>query len=225
MKNPIIGSFVIVAALLFAPQFVQAQGAITYISNLGYTSGGSSPIGSDSWLAAGFSTGTNPGGYTLNSIQLSMTDATGNPSGFTVMIYKLAAGAIVYESPGSLLTTLNGSSDPETAGIYTYTPASSLTLLPAVYYIVLTAGTTVATGAYEWSSTPSTAYNPVDGWFEAIGPAGNQSQSSDGSSWDSGAATAHDWRLAINATAIPEPSPVSLLFLGIGILFYVRRRK
>jgi len=215
----------IFAVGVVAAQNIKAQGT-TYMSDLAQSSSGSNPIGSDSWFATGFSTGTNPGGYTLNSIQLSMTDATGNPSGFTVMLYAPHNSGSGVPVPGIILDTLNGSANPATSGTYTYTPASSITLSPnTAYFLGITAGTTVATGAYEWSSTPSTAYNPVDGWFEAIGPAGNQSQSSDGSSWDSGAATAHDWRLAINATAIPEPSPVSLLFLGIGILFYVRRRK
>jgi hypothetical protein len=58
-----------------------------YLSNLGQSSTGSLAVGSDSWLAASFGTGTNEGGYELNSIQLAMTDASGNPSGFTVMIY------------------------------------------------------------------------------------------------------------------------------------------
>jgi hypothetical protein len=227
MKNPIIGSFVIVAALL-TPQLVQAQGT-TYMSDLGQSSVGSNPIGSDSWFTAGFFTGNNPNGYTLNSIQLPMTGATDNPSGFTVMIYTWGAG-LVFNNPGTILGTLNGPSDPETAGIYTYTPASSLTLLPGInYFIVLTASTTIATGAYEWSfaNSPSIiTYAPVGGWREALGPAANQFQSSDGSSWNYNYPTSqHGWQYAINATAIPEPSPVSLLFLGTGILFYVRHRK
>jgi hypothetical protein len=215
----------IVAVTLLSPQIVQAQGT-TYMSDLAQSSSGSNPIGSDSWFATGFSTGTNPSGYMLNSIQLPMTGATGSPSGFTVMIYTTGSGGEVYINPGTIVGTLNGSSDPETAGIYTYIPASSLTLLPRInYFIVLTAGTTVSTGAYEWSFCNSFSFNPVGGWHEASGPAGAEFQSSNGSSWDTGSASVHGWQFAINATAIPEPSPVSLLFLGTGILFYARRRK
>jgi hypothetical protein len=214
----------IFAVGVVAAQNIKAQGT-TYMSDLAQSSSGSNPIGSDSWFATGIFTGNNPSGYTLNSVQLPMTGASGNPSGLTVMIYKLAPGMLVYNNPGTLFATLNGSSDPEIAGIYTYTPASSLTLLPAVYFIVLTAGTTVATGAYEWSFANSFSFNTVGGWGEAIGPAGAEFQSSDGSSWNNVYPTSHRaWQFAINATAIPEPSPVSLILLGTGILFYVRRK-
>src|ERR1035438_4209949 len=132
---------------LVATKIVEAQGT-TYLSNLGDSSTGSSSIGSDSWLAADVSTGNNIGGYTFNSIQLALTDASDNPSGFTVMVYgqdNSVHGSIL---PGSSLGTLTGSLSPVTGGIYTYTTASSLTLLPRTdYFIVLTAGTAIANGA------------------------------------------------------------------------------
>jgi hypothetical protein len=231
--NKLMKTIILIFAIgALAAQTVQAQGT-TYMSDLAQSSSGSNPIGSDSWFATGFGIGNNANGYTLNSIQLPMTGATGNPSGLTVMIYALLSGGAgsngrgVYNSPGTILGTLNGSSDPETGGIYTYTPASSLTLLPGIaYFIVLTSGTTVATGAYEWSFCNSFSFNTVGGWGEAIGPAGAEFQSSDGSSWSYSYPTSgHAWQFAINATAVPEPSPVSLIFLGSGILLYVSRRK
>ena len=73
-----------------------------------------------------------------------------NPSGFTVAIYPVYGFPDAPASLGSSLGTLNGSADPSTAGVYSYTPTSSLTLLPnAGYFAVLTAGTAVADGAYE----------------------------------------------------------------------------
>ena len=203
--------------LLLAAQFIQAQGII-YVSNLAQPSSGSDAVGSDSWYADEFKTGTNVGGYTLDSIQLAMTNASGTPSGFVVMVYSAIVGAGV--SPGSSLGTLDGSNNPFTAGIYTYASASTLTLSPSTYYfIVLTAGTTVATGAYEWifANTGSfNSYNPSDGWI-GEGPA----YSSNGSSWSS-ISSAYP-QFAITATPIPEPS--SLALLGLGGLFFTRRRK
>ena len=152
---------VMFAVAFFATQIIQGQGT-TYISNLGYISTGSSSVGSDVWFAADFFTGTNAGGYALNSVQLATTDASGNPSGFTVMLYSSISGFATF--PGSNLGTLNGSLNPVTAGTYSYTPASNLTLLPSTsYFIMLTAGTTVANGAYEWSDS---AYPPSSsvGW-------------------------------------------------------------
>ena len=163
----IIGG-IIVFAVALAPQIVQAQGTMTYLSNLNQASAGSLAVGSDSWLAAGFGTGNNANGYVLNSIQLGMTDASGNPSNFTVMIYANAGPTGIF--PGSSLGTLDGSLNPATGGIFTYTPASNLTLSPSTfYYIVLTAGTTVANGAYDWSYAGANSYNPSGGWFSLGG--------------------------------------------------------
>jgi hypothetical protein len=171
-------------------------------------------------LAADFSTGGNAGGYLINSIQLAMTNASGNPNGFTVMIYSaiVSAGGI---NPGTNLETLNGSLNPTTAGIFTYTPAPSLTLSQNTkYYIVLTAGTAINNGAYEWSiedaSRPSS-----DGWLGY-----GVLQSSDGQNgWSFLGAPQFPYsQFAINATAIPEPGVLGLFALG-GLAFLWHRRK
>jgi hypothetical protein len=220
MKQTIIGGVLAFAVALLAPQVVQAQGTV-YVSSLNQTSTGSLPVGSDYWLAAGFVSGTNSAGYVLNSVQLGMTDASGSPNGFTAMLYgqgNQPVGVI----PGSSLGTLDGSLNPVTSGIYTYTPASSLTLSPStVYFIVLTAGTAVANGAYSWSES---AFPP-----------------SSSSGWGAGNAVLHSsngisgWyptpysgiaQFAINATAVPEPGVFSLLALGgLGFLWHRRKTK
>jgi hypothetical protein len=209
------------AVALLTPQIIQAQGTITYLSNLGQASTGGNSVGSDSWLAAGFETGNNASGYSLNSIQLGMTDASGNPNGFTVMLYNRVFGAPL-PGPGSRLVTLNGSLNPVTADTYTYTPVSNLTLSPNnVYFIVLTAGTAIANGAYEWSVAGANSYNPSDGWSNQ----GGVWTSSNGSisSWNS---TASFPQFAINATAVPEPGVLSLLGLGsLGFLWHHRKAK
>ena len=202
---------------LLTQQIIHAQGTLTYLSNIGQPSTGSNPVGSNSWLAAGFFTGTNGSGYLLNSVQLAITDATGNPSGFTVMLYGQANNPFGV-SPGSSLGTLNGSTDPASSGIYTYTPASDITLSPGKdYFIVLTSGTSVANGAYEWSYVNTSSYNPVGGWITRS----PYFYSANGSSW--GASLGSYPQFAINATAVPEPSSSWLVLLGSGILVYVRR--
>jgi hypothetical protein len=218
MKNIICSIGILIVTLLYA-QKIQAQGVITYLSNLEQTSAGSNPVGNDSWLAVDVFTGNNPGGYVLNSIQLGMTDASGNPSGFAVMIYSLSSDPSGL-FPGSSLDTLNGPANPSAAGIYNYIPASSLTLSASTdYFIVLTGATAVANGAYGWNFENAASYNPTDGWFARA-----TMKSSDGSS--------SSWRInppfnfsafAITATPIPEPSSLALGFLGSGVLFHVRR--
>jgi hypothetical protein len=149
MKNKFFGCVIVIAAGLLAAQTAHSQGTV-YISTLNQPSAGSAAVGSDSWLAVAFYAGSNPGGYALDSVQLDMTPASGDPSGFTVQLY--AGGDYMGGvAPASSLATLTGSSDPVTAGLYNYA-ASGVTLYPSTpYFIVLTAGTPVASGAYAWS--------------------------------------------------------------------------
>ena len=221
MKKNIVNGFIIFAVGLLAPQILQAQGTV-YVSNLGQGIGeiGVGSVGSNSWLAAGFNTGSSFGGYMLNSVQLEMGNAFGSPSGFTALIY--AANAAI--NPGSMIGTLSGSSDPATGGIYTYAPAANLTLSPStLYFIVLTAGTPFFSGAagpplgYEWNSGPN--YNSVGGW---IGADGSFFSSNYGLSWNS--VSGNYLQYAIDATAIPEPGVLSLLGLG-GLGFLWQRRR
>lgn len=199
----------------------RTQGTITYLSNLGEASVGTYAIGNNSWVAVGFGTGNNAGGYSLNSIQLEIADATGNPSGFSVMLYSSVSGSAIL--PGSSLGALDGPLDPSTAGVYTYTPPSNLVLPPSsIYFIVLTSGTAIADGAYEWSLAGTYSYNPNDGWgvFNREGSIGEFLSSQNGSSW---IGNGGNFQFAITATAIPEPSMSWLLLLGSGVLMYVRR--
>lgn len=204
---------IVLAAELFASSFVQAQGTL-YVSNLGQTSTSSASIGSDSWIGQQIYTGTNTDGYDLNSVQLLMDAASGSPSGFTVSIYSDSS-----DEPGSSLGSLSGS-DPSAGGIFTYT-ASGITLSPATdYFIVLTAATPVAQGAYVWSAANSSQGSDL--W--AIDNA--YYSSSDGSSWMAyaprGGGDAP--QMAIYATAVPEPSTLALAGLGLACLsFWLRR--
>ena len=222
MKNiVIIGGVIVLVFGFLTPQIAQAQGTI-YLSNLGEPSTGSRAVGSNSWLAVPFVKGINDGGYILNSIQLGVADASGNPGGFTVMLY--TPNHLYFAYPGNSLGTLSGSADPATGGVYTYSPAGNLTLSEFTeYLIVLTAGTAVANGAYQWSFTSTSSYNQAGRWsigtFAGPGPF---STSADGSSWSTIPTTY--LQLAINATAVPEPGGLSLFVLG-GLLLGFGRWK
>jgi hypothetical protein len=219
MKKIIINCVITFALELLALQIAQAQGTV-YVSNLSQASTSSVAVGSNSWQAVLFEAGTNSGGYVLNSVQLEMTGASNNPSGFTVMVYSAVFTSGVF--PGNSLGILTGSLNPITGGIYTYTPVSGLTLSPGTtYFVVLTAATAIANGAYTWSSTSTgiySSYNPIGGWIGGS-PA---IYSSNGSSWTpiSGAYP----QFAVSATAIPEPGVLSLFALG-GVGFRWHRRK
>ena len=217
----VVKNILVLAVALLAPQITQAQGTI-YLSNLGEPSTGSRAVGSDSWLAVPFVTGINDGGYILNSIQLGVADASGNPGGFTVMLY--TPNHLYFAYPGNSLGTLSGSTDPATGGIYTYSPAGNLTLSEFTeYLIVLTAGTAVANGAYQWSFTSTSSYNQAGRWsigtFAGPGPF---LSSINGSSWSPIPTTY--LQFAIDATAVPEPGGLCLFVLG-GLLLGFGRWK
>jgi hypothetical protein len=205
---------IIFSAELFAPMLVQAQGML-YVSNLGQNSSGGVAVGNDSWIAQLFVTGTSSSGYVLNSIQLLMDPASENPSSFTVSLYSPGGNA----APETFLGNLNGSSDPAAGGILTYS-ATGITLSPLTgYFVVVTASTSVANGAYYWSLA-DTDLDTTFGdsrWaiYELYGTSPN------GSNWTE-VAGQNIFQMAIYATAIPEPSAY-LIFLGSGVLFYVRR--
>ncbi len=219
MRKTIISGIVASMFGLLTPNLMQAQGTM-YLSNLEQASIGSLAVGSNSWVAGLFVTGQNPGGYVLNSVELAMANASGNPSGMEVMIY--AAGGGGYSPPVIYVGTLEGSLDPVSAGIYTFTPAAPITLVRGSgYAIVLASETAVADGAYEWSYGAANSYNPSGGWFTLLGSVAGAWTYKDGSWAINGNAFP---QFSIEATAVPEPGVLSLLALG-GLHLVWHRRK
>ena len=87
MKKMLFDAMIVVAIGLLAPQTGSLAGNCLHF-HLKPASAGSVAVGSDSWLAVAVTTGGNPGGYALDSIELDMTPATGDPSGYTVQLYR-----------------------------------------------------------------------------------------------------------------------------------------
>jgi hypothetical protein len=216
MKKMIVGGMFIICVGLCNPRYAQSQGTLD-LSSLGAIAA-TEPVGSDSWVAAAFRAGNNPGGYVLDSIELQMEAASGSPNGFSVEIYEQSSTDL--PNPGSSLATLEGATSPESAGVYTYTfTGSGITLTPDTeYFIVATAATASASGSFTWAlENPPLNYSIGSDWTEG----GVTLGSSDGLSWSE--ISGNDPQIALTATAVPEPETLYLLSLP-GVLFFAWRR-
>lgn len=207
MQKQILTLVSVVVFLL--PVMATAQGTLQ-VSNLGQTPTGSAAIGGDAWIAQSFD--VYSGTYTLDSVQLLMNPASGNPGSFTVSIYT-SIGAV----PSTQLGSLSGSSNPSSSGIYPYT-ASGITISPGpLYYVVVTAATPMEQGSYNWSAahdfTQNGSWYINDIYFA----------SSDGSTWTP-YVRQNVFQMAIYATAVPEPSTLALAAFGLACLCFWRRK-
>jgi hypothetical protein len=220
-KKGIISVAALVSALL-PPLMLHAQGTL-YISDLGQTPVASLAVGSDSWIAETISTGSNPGGYVLNSVSVLMNPATGTAGGFSISIYNKTGdpNALTPSSdvPQASLGSLDGA-NPSTGGIISYTTPGILLSPSTFYFVVETAATPVAEGAFNWSSlSPGSA--PVTG-AEGWGINDVYYTSTNGSSWQS-VIRQDVFQLGINATAAPEPSTCALAGLALASGCFWRR--
>ncbi len=209
MRLIVTGMILTLAALVvLAPQPAAAQSAL-YVSNLGGSSGSPLFVGSTEWIAAEFATGTNVGGYELNSIQLAMARADLPPGPFSVMLFGDNNG-----QPGSSVGVLEGNLDPVTPGTYTYTASDVALSSSTAYWVVATSGA----GLYFWNETLSGNYDSANGWSMNLVTA----SSPDGARWF--LSNSEFPQFGVNATAaVPEPQSFALFTLAC-LIACLRRR-
>jgi hypothetical protein len=226
-----ISIYTVLAAFLFVLSGSASAQGITYISMLGTpNNAGFGIVSSNSWAAQAFQTGTAPGGYELDSIQVIMWYPDDHAAGFSLSlcgnnVYN-GGGMGPYSAPGTVLGALSGSSQPS-IGTNTYT-ASGIWLAPATtYWILLTSSTPDAVGQLYWCCTESyihTPYISIDNWsIPAL--EGNViltfvGSSDNGLSWGF---PAYCWgQFAINATpAIPPALSIQPATNGVTLLWPV----
>ena len=113
--------------------------------------------------AVSFSTGDRSGGYTLKSVTGRFNAKSGDASNIIVKVH--AADTSNSSNPGTEVVTLDGS-DPDTAGLHTFTCSGNGCSLSAStkYFVMMSTTDTSGTKYYEWVRTASDS--------ETVHPAG-----------------------------------------------------
>ncbi len=183
---------------------VKSQGAppTVLVSNTGQDAASSFTSFISSDLAQAFTTGDIETGYTLSSIELSLTtNNSSNVAPPTVTLYSGSAN-------GTKVADFTGPSalDAFTTKNYAFTPTGTVTLAASIKYFVVVE-VAVADSSYGWTHTQSDAEDAVaePGWSIAdVGQ--SRSRTSTGSFADRANGTAY--RLRVNGT-IALPALVS----------------
>ena len=197
-------------SLALLPTFVSAQ----IVSNLGEVLSTIFNVSNTFVISNAFTTGSNVGGYTLDSATVNLFNISGSPGDLVVGIHS-ASGS----DPGGLLEDLAGA-DPGAGGNHTFT-STGLTLdADTTYFIQLSSPSSVPGNSYLWSFTSSDNETSSDGW--AIADVGRISNDS-GGTW-SNAGGSSSGRFSIQATPVPEPHEYAM-FVGLGLVVFVGARR
>ena len=155
------------------------------VSNLDETKIGTVALGRDSGAhtsqAAGFTTGANSGGYTLQSVTVKTEDTVGSPTGLTVAIH--ASSGV---NPAASATCTLSGDNPSGAGEYTYYSVGTCSLDDGTQYFLVLSATVPETGNHYyyteltqsdnetnwpvdagWSIANAVKYNTGSGWSDS----------------------------------------------------------
>lgn len=225
-RDPAVSKSMIRRILTILPLFGILSSGIAQTVYLTSLSGASlffiaGPNGTPNWTATQFMTGG--AGVSIDSLTLTMTNANGSPSGgaFTVKLFSNTTEKPSYSGtnlPDAPLATFTGSTNPVTAGDYSYSLGTPYSLSAGTrYWIVASAPST--TGGYFKPLGSSSSGTSSFGWSVVGGADG----ASDGTSWST---NTNSMAVSIAASAIPEPSAYATL-LGVavlGLVFWRRRQ-
>ena len=219
-------SVLLVALLIFRASTSRAE---IVLSNLADPSGGfglgigttNPPSSANTMLGQEFRTGSDPRGYRLNSVTLSIGGSTGTGLGdFMLELYGTIQFGTASAQFGDFLVTSN----PNFADRYTFEFTDRhLVLAPTTQYTIVASspdstGPTVSQYGWRLVNFPSVVSGP--GWLFG----GSWSSANNGATWTP--MRSPPLPFAIDATTIPEPTSLALVsFLAfVQLCFYPRRR-
>ena len=171
------------------------------VSNLGENKSGSSYVGrlgiTNYSQAQGFTTGSNTGGYTLQSVTVSMASKSGSPTGFIAAIHTESNS----NPAASAIYTLTGPQHPANNSQSTYTCSGSCSLDADTEYFLVLSATSPNTGYHYYladytGSTNETNTPPNAGWSIADG---RKYRESDSGNWQT-SSTLSDLKFKVKAT-------------------------
>lgn len=169
------------------------------------------PASGFQYVANGFSTGAGTG-WTISSVDMKITvDGTPNQQ-ISLGLWTDNAG-----NPGSVIGSFTNVS-PTTTGIYSFTPASTLSLASNTAYWLVAEYPTI--NVVYWAYTDDASETGLPGWT-----IGNLTKSFNGS-WQINGPTPS--LFTVNVQAVPEPTTWALMGLGgvlaVGAVWYRRRK-
>jgi hypothetical protein len=222
MKYPKLFHLVLPLVCLNSTLLASQPAGTTYVSNTGETNFGSYGVAGGDWLAQPFITGTSPGGYSLDAVDLVMGSGQPGVTNFQLGIYSTSTFNF---KPAYNLETLTGDSNPFFSGIYTYTSSGIILNPNTQYWIVASASNSSGNNgfsAYYWGLTRDTVFSSNDGWQIPFG-ATHAVYYTAMKVWTLYSSDTYGTQqFAIEATAVPEPGLSALL--SIGLIFGLKRK-
>lgn len=187
------------------------------VSNLDEAFTWAEELNSTDWVANAFTTDATNSSYELVSVTLTIAGADNNSGNFFVALFSDDSG-----QPDSSMQILSGEANPETGGDYTYTPSSTVTLLPSTTYHLVT-GVSSGAGAYRWGYTNSSSETNSGGITWTIADLGSESSDS-GSSWVTSVAAVQMFSVTVSPVPEPQTYAVWLGVISLGWVVLRRRR-